>query len=451
VRRPSFTGRLSTFRRAFVSTFTLDVVARVLAGASAILLLRALSVEDFAFVVLFLAVGQFVGTAATGGVRMRHLRTEAERVSRGLEEPSSFTTALVGGTVVIAALAALAFPAALLAGVAGSTSDVAVFMALAAAYAVGQAASELVIFHLQAHLAFFKAGMVGVIRSALLLAVAIAAIAGLLSSGVATAAALTCAVLALAIVAVWPVLTGGPSRPALTGVRSAGGWLERRLGLGSESGWLTVYYVASAGFANVEIFVIAAILDKIDVASYGAAQRYYAIVLGAAPALVAVFRVRTSQHDVVDSPEVQREMLLNWIRRTAAPVGAALLATALAAPYLIPVIDGGRYPQSITVFQVLLIAAFVIYVTMPGSNLLMSQRRFRALALVLGAGVIGTLLGNVVAGALFGVVGVAVAACSVNSAITLYIARLALRRDAGSGPPAVVAGQAEPARAGRAG
>jgi O-antigen/teichoic acid export membrane protein len=405
----------------------MDVVARVLAGVGAILLLRALAVKDFAYVVLFLAVGQFIGTAATGGVRMRHLRMEAERVSRGTSDPAAFTTALAGGTLVIVAIAVVGLPLAAIAGLGDSLDQLALFVGLVAGFAAGQAASELVIFHLQAHLKFVAAGAVGVARAALLATISLGATIGALRSGVATAAALTIAALGVAVAGAW--------RPSAAAVKNSRRRLERRLGFGAESGWLTIYYVASAGFANTEIFVVAAILDKVDVATFGAAQRYYAVVLGAGPALLAVLRVRTSQRDIVDSPVAQRALLTTWAKRTALPVGVGVAAVGLAAPYLIPLVDGGRYPQSIPVFQILLVAAFFLYVTIPASNLLMAQRRYRTLALVLGAGVTATTTGDLIGGALFGVVGVAVTATVVTSLISLEIARLALARAPETRPP----------------
>jgi len=70
--------RLSKFKRGFVSTFVLDVTARGLSAVTLVLLLRTLSVSNFAFVVLLLNVGQFLASAATGGLRLRYTRLEAE-------------------------------------------------------------------------------------------------------------------------------------------------------------------------------------------------------------------------------------------------------------------------------------------------------------------------------------------------------------------------------------
>ena len=66
---------LSTFKRGFASTFVLDVVARAMNAITLVLLLRELPVADFAFMILLFNVGRFMGSAATGGLRLRYVRT----------------------------------------------------------------------------------------------------------------------------------------------------------------------------------------------------------------------------------------------------------------------------------------------------------------------------------------------------------------------------------------
>jgi O-antigen/teichoic acid export membrane protein len=409
----------STFRRALLSTLGLDVVGRALNAVTAILLLRALSVSDFAFIVLFLAVGLFLGNAAAGGVRLRYVREEAERVSRGLDEPGSFAAALAGGTLVICGITALGFVGGVLAGVGRETPDLAVFVVLVTGFAVAEAATELVSNHHQAHLEFVKGGLVGVVRGFVLLPTGLAAAVGVLGSGVAAATTMTIALLAFGTVVAWPLARSRGSRKIV----------ESRFGLGSESGWLTVVHLAGSGLAYIDVFVIAAILSPIEVATFGAAQRYYNLVLGAVPPMLAVLRVRTSQRDIVDSERAQREMLLSWAKRAVLPAAALLAAAAALAPYLVPLLDRGRYPLSIPVFQLMLVGAFATYLALPGDNLLMSQRHFRTLAVTLVVALVGKAAVDLVAGSLLGIVGVAVATTAVTVATAIALCYLALRRD----------------------
>ena len=410
--------RLSTFQRGFASTLSLDVVARGLSAVATILFIRALGVESFAFLILFLNVGQFAGSALTGGVRMRYLRAEAERVSRGHKQATGFALAMGASLAVILGVATLAIAGIALSSAGGPGTDRLLFVALIAAYTAGHASIELAMYHHQAHLKFTRAGTVGIARSMAILVVAGATTAGVVSAGAAVAAAAAAAVLLVAAAVCAPLVREAIVAPAAS---VFGG------DFGKESAWLTVYYLASAGFAYADIFVVASLLDDAAVASYGAALRYVAIVLGPVPALLAVLRVRTSQHDLVDSSHLQVNLLVSWVKRAIVPVGAAIAAAVLAAPFFIPLLDGGRYPDSVPIFQLLLLPALVSYATMPGSNLLMAQRRYRLLAIVYAIALVGQLPAAVVAAELSGVIAVAAVAAFVGSIETGGVAYLAAR------------------------
>lgn len=369
--------RLSTFRRGFASTLVLDVAARALSAIATVLFVRSLGVASFAYVVLFLNIGQFAGSALTGGLRMRYMRVEAERVSREDDAPTGFAPAWIASLGVVGATTALFY-----AGVAtleGPLSEQALFVALTGLFTAGQASVELAMYHHQAHLQFVRAGLIGIARGAVLLAIALATTTGAVTSGEMTATLIAGGTLVVALI---PCL---PLAARAVGPRI---WAQMQGDWRRESGWLTIYFLASASVSYAAIFVVAAFLDDEAVASYGAALRYVAIVLGPLPALLAVLRVRTSQHDIVDSAQQQTHLLLDWIRRSTVPVALALALVAAAAPVLIPALDDGRYPDSIPVFQIMLITALFTYTTMPGPNLLMSQRRYRLLATVYSAGVV---------------------------------------------------------------
>lgn len=411
-------SRLSTFRRGFISTFTLDLVGRGLSAAATIAFIRALDVGSFAYLVLFLNIGQFAGSALTGGIRMRYMRTEAERVSRRHDTATGFALALATSWILLLGVTTLALVGVTLLDSGGSEGSRWLFVALTAAYTAGNASIEMGIFHFQAHLRFIRAGVVGIARSLAIIVVAIAAITGLTDSGPLTAAAVTTTVFVVAAVVCAPLIRQTFSIPIATTLTSE---------FGRESAWLTVYYLGSAGFAYADIFIVAAFLNDAAVSSYGAALRYISIVLGPMPALVAVMRVRTSQHDLVDSARAQADLLGTWIKRSLLPVSLIIGTAAIAAPFLIPVLDGGRYPDSIPVFQVMLLPALVNYLTVPGPNLLMTQKRYRLLAMFYGVALVVQLIAAGGIATVSGVVSVAAVASLVGALEAASIAFVATR------------------------
>ena len=424
------TKKLSTFRKGFVSTFLLDVTGRGLSAVATVFFIRGLTTDSFAYLVLFLNIGQFAGAALTGGIRMRYMRTEAERVSRGGEIGAGFGLALAASLLLVLAVGTLAVAGVAIAG-SGNTDSQFLFVALTAAYTAGYAAIELGMFHHQAHLSFARAGWIGVGRGATLIVVGIAAIVGTIGQGAVTAGAIAVTTVVLGLVVCAPML-----RDSLGGALDAG--ISREFG--RESAWLTLFYLASAGFAYADLFIVAGFLNADAVASYGAALRYVSIILGPLPALLAVMRVRTSQSDLVDSATAQVDLLLRWVKQSIIPATVVVGIAAIGAPFVIPLIDGGRYPHSIGVLEFMLLPAWLNYMTLPSADLLMTQKRYS----LMGAIYVGLLIVQLfVAGGVAtfaGVVAVAGVASGVGAFEQIFVAMVAHRlakRDASVPAPAV--------------
>ena len=187
---------LSRFHRGFATTLGADVVSRSISAIMTVVLIRFLAVSDYAFLVVFLAVGQLAGSAATGGLRMLYVRTEAERVARGRATELPFGAVLAGGLAIIVVIALVGLLIAEAAGV-GTPAQRLYFVGLCVAFSVGQATVDLVSYHHQASLGFVKGGLVNIGRNLCLLTAAVVAGAALGASGPATAAVLAAASLAV--------------------------------------------------------------------------------------------------------------------------------------------------------------------------------------------------------------------------------------------------------------
>ncbi|MGI8660804.1 MAG: lipopolysaccharide biosynthesis protein [Thermoleophilaceae bacterium] len=421
--------RLSTFRRGFASTFLLDVIARGLSAVTTVVLLRALSVGDFAFVILLLNAAQFLTSAATGGLRLRYTRMEAERVSRGLPGRSSFYLTIRGGAALVVMAGLLGFAGASVLGLGDSAGQRAALALLGVGYTLGHASVELAVFHHQAQLAFTRGGRISIARSSVVLAVAVAAAFGALQSGPEVGVALMIGVGCLALVA---------SGPLAWSTRRSVADKEGRFGFGRESGALTLYSLASAGWTYGSIFLVAALLDDVGVAAFGAAQRYGSIITGPIPALVSVLRVRTAQEDFVDSDRAQRDFMVSWARRSWLPVVAVVGVAAIAAPFAIPIVDGGKYPLSVPVFEVLLLGVVVKLINLPNVNLLITQKRYTLVAWVNAAALAAMVGGTIaIAGPLgvVGITGVATAIAFVQMSALTYFALRPPVRHIPDGPP----------------
>jgi O-antigen/teichoic acid export membrane protein len=412
-----------SFRRGFKLTFTADLLTKLLSGVTVIVLIRGLTVSAYAYTTLFLTLAQFAGASAGGGVRTRYLREEAESVSRGRADNHDrlFLISLVKGTLLIAAVAVCMLPVIAtlhLGSRFGASSGLILY---SGAFAAGYGAAELAIAHHQARRRFAVAGVLNLTRAGVLLAAAVLISLTHQSVGLLSA----CFVVSMVLVG---LATAAPiARNAL----GPGVLRVRALRFDREETWLSLYFLCAAGFAYVDVLVASALLNQRQVATLGVSLRYVTIVLAAAPSLEAVLRVRTAQADMIDSPDAQRAMILRWMRAAALPVGASTVLTMTLAPWVIPIIDGGRYPGSILVFQIFLITAASEYLSAPAVSVLMAQRRYPALAAIYFVGLFVNLIGDVLVAPRFGVIGIAVVSTSVYVTLDLVMTADALRTAAG--------------------
>ena len=416
---PASTADLNrTFRRGFTLTFASDLLTKLLSAATVVVLIRGLTVSAYAYTTLFLTLAQFAGAAAGGGVRTRYLREEAESLSRGLlpERDGRFLASVLKGVLLVCAIGVCGLPIVGLLHLGAKFGAGSGLIFYSVAFAAGYGTAELAIAHHQARQRFAMAAALSLIRAGALLAAAlvisfthqsvqllsISFLASMVLVGVATAA---------------PIARGALDRRVVN---------RRILRFEREEGWLSLYYLAAAGFAYVDVFVASAILGENQVATLGAALRYLTIILAAVPSLGAILRVRTAQVDMIDSPAAQSRMILGWLRTGLVPVGLILVVVAALAPWGLPVLSGGRYPESVTVFQIFLIIAASSYLSAPAVSVLMAQRSYASLAWIFLIGLTVNLIGDVLVARPLGVVGIAVVSTSTYVALDTVMTVAAL-------------------------
>ncbi len=362
------------FRRGFATTLALDLITKAVGAATVVVLIRGLSVSSYAYTTLLLTFAQFAGAAASGGVRTRYLREEAERVSRAGEDvpKGGFFIPLVKGILLVIFVGICAVPVAQTVGFGSKVGGSSPVILYGVGLAAGFSAVELAIAHYQAQRRFLTAGGLNIFQATALLCASLA-ISATGESAFSISVWFVAAMAAVALIAAGPIAR--QSLLALSG-------FTRLFSFNREEVWLA---------------------------------------LGAMPAIGAVLRVRTSQVDVVDSPANQRAMIVGWIRRAILPTGLMVGIASLLAPVVIPAIDSGRYPGSIEAFQIFLVIAFSAYLTAPAANVLMAQRGYSVIAFIYAVGLLVNLAGDVAVARRFGVTGIAIVSSTVYVAIGLAL------------------------------
>lgn len=135
---------------------------------------------------------------------------------------------------------------------------------------------------------------------------------------------------------------------------------------------LLFYHVFLLIVLNLDIFVLRALTNDTSVAIFGAAFRYYSVL---ALGLQSVHRVLLPMLRLVETAAEIRLILRQHLKISAAGLPLLLLAV-FVAEHVIPILDNGRYPGSIPVFQVLACSAYLSFLLSPFVNVLIQQQRF---------------------------------------------------------------------------
>jgi O-antigen/teichoic acid export membrane protein len=188
----------------------------------------------------------------------------------------------------------------------------------------------------------------------------------------------------IAVPLLWPMASGERLRPL------AGHLQELRRILSGSYRYLIAYFAVLAVFGQLDVLIVRVLGDTGQLATYGAALRYYQVLLIAVGSVHAVLL-----------PSVQRPDTLLGVaalfRRTRWSIYLVLLLTLgsiILAGSLIPALDGSRYPGSVTAFRILAVSAAVSAACSPYVFLLMREGAFLLLLkLALTATAASALLG----------------------------------------------------------
>lgn len=135
---------------------------------------------------------------------------------------------------------------------------------------------------------------------------------------------------------------------------------------------LFMYYLLFSIFMNCDILLLGLFSDKSVVAEYAAGFRYYAIM-----------QLALASINKVLFPYIQKEVdyssIINVLanhRKSAKYFIVIVVVAIVSSTWLIPLIDGGKYPNSIVVFQILAVSSFVSFLYSPYINIVLKESYF---------------------------------------------------------------------------
>lgn len=351
----------------FSTVWVFSMASKALQLVVTVLLVRMLTVEDYASYTVFFTTSSTILGMAGQSIALAYVRYNTERLGEdGVYRDSLIVFSQLLNLACLIVLLVGTYPLAELMGV---TSQL---MLASIVYGFLLGAVQLNIAFFQSRERYAKSGLIDNVKQVLLLialALAIAFGAGTLESVLAAYAVsgLICVVYSVTLIV---------RASAGQGIALKISQFEGREFL-SASIWLILYSVTTQLYNQVNITMLSVFGTQYDVAEFGVASKYYNMVLLLLPSIKTVLRVRMSKAEMTRSTDKQRDFAVKWFKKTALLFASGVAACVVGSQFIFPVLNGARYDGAIPVFQILCVSAFFAYLLAPSSALIMSLNRYR--------------------------------------------------------------------------
>lgn len=359
-----------------------DLVSKLFSVIVSLLIIRVLTVEDYADITLFNSIATFLSGIIGSGLVLSFVRYYAENLSRGRK--SNYLFVFLLQTVVLAfVLVAIAF---VIYSLAAQADTVLLMAALLYGFTLSIVSASQAFY--QAKNMFAKAGIIGNVRVITLLVTTVF-IFFIFGKSCKTLHIMSVYVgSGLFAVAYCMYCIFFRERTAFSKNNT-----EAKKML-QESLWLILYCLIINLFNQLDIFMMKYWNMVNEVAQYGVAFRYYSIALSLLPAIQTVLRVKTADMKIVDSDDAKTKMAKSWVKSVAIfAICIVAVGQALSAPVL-HLLNGAAYDGAIPIFRVLLVSVGISYLTAPNVGLMMSGNRQKMMCLIAFAALVVNLVGN---------------------------------------------------------
>lgn len=194
----------------------------------------------------------------------------------------------------------------------------------------------------------------------------------------------------------------------------------------SSSGWLIAYCFMLNAFRRLDVFMLSHFSTAEELANYGVAFRYYSMALLLLRSTHAVLLPKFSKIDMQDLTR-QRQFTLKWLKATVWLIIPIAVGDMFGKPLFMRM-NGIQYEKAFYVFVIFSFGVWFSLMFSPSVNVLMSRRDFKFLfTLAVGAAVLN-FTGNYVIIPLWGGFGAALVTISsiglINTSVFVKCIRI---------------------------
>ena len=354
----------------FFTVFVFDILGKVIMGVETILIVRVLSEQDYAIYTNFTALAGMILTVIGTSISIPFVAYSSEQIAKGSKKIYSIYLlccmfmGAVGGLFLFAAK-----PLSNIYGIGIG------FGTLAVLYGTAQSLVKLNQTFFQAYEKYRKSGIILNIKNIFTLAVLVIVYLITRSVTVTFIAVIAIVAVSLAFGAGWFWIRSIKDTGGSPLKDSVGAFVK----LIKESVWLIAYLIVQNFFISICLVIINTIGTESDVANFGVANKYFSIMMLFLSSMQTVLRVKTCKPEFAEDSAYRKAYICSWIKKALILAGGVALAAIVVAPWIFPILNGGKYEVSIRIFQVLMIAMALGYVFSVCTVMLMGMKRYKTL------------------------------------------------------------------------
>ena len=160
--------------------------------------------------------------------------------------------------------------------------------------------------------------------------------------------------------------------------------------LQKEQWCLLIYSSLMAVLLQIDVLALKTWGTNYNVSTYASAFKYYGMMLLLLNTVNSVLLPKISSEDnyiKINKMYKQQDILSVFLL-------VGIIAAIVIAPYVLPIIDGGKYPEAIDVFRILCVSAFISFWGSPYNNILIKEKKFLGLCVRFIFSIMVAVVGN---------------------------------------------------------
>lgn len=174
--------------------------------------------------------------------------------------------------------------------------------------------------------------------------------------------------------------------------------------LQKEQIYLFIYATLMAVLLQIDVLALKTWSTDYNVSTYSSAFKYYNMMLLLLNTVNSVLLPKISSEE--DYKIIKKMYKQQDILSFVLLIG--IIAAIIIAPYILPIIDGGKYPKAIGVFRILCVSAILSFWGSPYNNLLIKEKKYFSICIRFIMGIVVAIVGNYILIPAVGVNGTAI-------------------------------------------